>query len=479
MYVLTRSQTGSASSKLAAGSAVAERVVGQVAGLESSELQAVQSRVESAIAILRQIEEIETGPRTQTGQRIQQIEADFAQRISRAREFGIQTATFEEERQRLILEIQENAARSVTQGILAITDPAAAAQAELAESQRQRLDELLAANVERSEIERLFVLEREQLTDQLAAANVDVQRNAEALLLSLTDPFAEAQLAVSRQIDELRQQLDQGLIPESLFSQLERQLNLTTRVNEALRRASGGAANPVEEFASVLSDFIGEGSPLSAAGQRLFDLTERFVNLSDAVRLVGGDVTALEESYLDQAATIREQLIQEIDRDLEARRRGVDSINALIASFRTDATQPGGLRLGAAQEQFQAALAGQNIQDILNAASRLREIAQAQFGGGAGFFDIQRQIEADLAGVREREQAAIEEERADRIAAADREQQMILQGDRQIEVLQTLRVSFSRQADFLEAIVDLQEKQTSQNDALRGLLEQLLARQRG
>jgi len=651
-----------------AGGDVAATVVPTTEGDQSAAgVQALQRRVNDALAILRTIDEIEQGPQTQSAEAIARLKDEFGAMITRAEEFGIATGALSGELARQIAQIGEAIDKNVEQRILEIEDPAEAARAALRERQRVEIEEARDANVNLTRIERLHVLERKQLAQQLADANAGIdaqsaslfdrvlnviqgtldrsplaeiesfftaftdsardisparreyealraeflrlreaaillgrstadldaafeirnraindaaraqaraQRQAEAqqrqaelarrqaeiqqrqaardqaraqrqaaersfqsFILSsrdvsplkvefealkvtfrdlrneavalnrgtgdlltafansqerirqtaraslvnavadLKDPLEASRRAVAEQIDTFRQLLIDGFISPKNFSVIEQLALANQAAVEALSLISGGPRTPIQDVADAFDAFIGAGNPLSAAGQELFDLTETFLNLADAAKLLGFSTHDLEDSYAAQAKVIRERLVEDIDRQLASQIQGIESIDRLLGSFRTAPEQPGRVRLSAAEEQFQSAIASGQIQDILAAATQFRTIGRGEFGSGAGFFDIENRIEAALIGVRDQQQQAVENERRRLEAQAAREERQLLLGESSLRSLLRVEGFGEDTAEGIDALIRLGVQQDQRSQRIQNLLENLLGRQ--
>lgn len=545
-----------------AGAAVAQRVVGTVTNDPSiAEIGTIQSRVTEALGILRLIGEFEAGPTTEAADAIRLINEEFTNLISRANEFGIATGELAAEQARRLAEIAAVVNRDVTQRILNITDPNAAQEAILAERQRKEFENARDANANLIELERLHVLERQELARELQETNTQVveetesifdrvedvlrgvlsqeqeiakvfaafvsQRNevsqlsreyqelgdqyntlleasillgrgvgdiidtfetlgnrlleqaagsAQAIIDQLTSPFEVVRTQIATQIAEFARLVSEGFLSPSLFDRLQRIVTASAVANEALRIIGGGASSPIEQVANAFQQFIGAGNPLSAAGQELFNLTEMFINLKEAADLLGFSTNQLEESFVQQASGIRERLLENIDQQLSGRQQSITSINDFLANLRTGAEQPIQARLGAAQEQFQRDLRSDDINRVLASATQLRDLARQQFGSAQGFFQVQRDIEIRLGGLREVEQSRIDVERQRLIEQADNERQQIQIGQQSLNTLQQLSRGQGQTVNAIGDLIVIARRQNTQSNQLQDLLERLLAR---
>jgi hypothetical protein len=263
------------------------------------------------------------------------------------------------------------------------------------------------------------------------------------------DPLGLAIREANVQIEELRQLARDGLVAGWYAEYAARLIEADTMAQEAMRRIGGGPTSAIGQVAEAFDQFIRAGNPLSQTGQKLYDLTENFINMADAANLLGLSTAELEASYLSQARTIREESVKAIDEYLE--------------SLRISEEQPYNLRFDEAQAQFREATAGSDIDEMIRTADQLRDISKDMFGSGAEFWNVERDIITALEGARAKE-----------LAATDMELQQLQIGRSSLDHLQRIEGLGSRSAQAQEELTALARKAEQREERTAAMLERIM-----
>lgn len=267
------------------------------------------------------------------------------------------------------------------------------------------------------------------------------------------DPLGLAIREANVQIEELRQLARDGLVAGWYAEYAARLIEADVLAQEAMRRIGGGPTSAIGQVADAFDQFIRAGNPLSQTGQKLYDLTENFINLADAANLLGYSTAELEESYLSQAKAIREESVRAIDE--------------YLASLRMSDAQPYNLRFDEAQAQFRAATAGSDIDEMIRTADQLRNISRDMFGSGAEFWNVERDIVTALEGARAKE-----------LAATDMELQQLQIGRSSLDHLQRIEGFNSRSAQAQEEAITLARRAEQREERTAAMLERIMAQMR-
>jgi len=310
-----------------AGGEVAANVVPTTAGDQSAAgVQALQRRVNDALAILRTIDEIEQGPQTQSAEAIARLKDEFGAMITRAEEFGIATGALSGELARQIAQIGEAIDKNVEQRILEIEDPAEAARAALRERQRIEIEEARDANANLIRIERLHVLEREQLAQQLADANAGIDAESASLfdrVLNIIqgggnqDPRAEIESFFTSFIDSARDISQAQLAHEALREEYARlrtsalllgrsTADLEQAFRDRQRQINAAALAEQQAQEQTFQSFVRAGRDLSPVDRQIEQLGLNFRRLLTDAQELGRGTSDLTRSFEQQVARIRE-----------------------------------------------------------------------------------------------------------------------------------------------------------------------------
>jgi tape measure domain-containing protein len=314
---------------------------------------------------------------------------------------------------------------------------------------------------------------------QTRAIGMEAHSFVNNIIWGFGQPLNAALAQADAQIKEVQQLFKDGLIFNWQAEWATKMIKADTVVNEALRRISGGPVNSIEEVANAFDSFIRAGNPMSDAGQRLYDLTETFVNLADAAHLLDLSTAELEESYLKQAQTIREEAMQAIEDQLSEQISGIETIKEYLDSLKISAEQPGNVQISEAQRLFNEALAGDDVQAMVSSADDLRSRALDYYGTTEAFYAIERSISSALETIRAREEAAVAAERERLTQQLEREIRQLEIGINSLDQLQRIRVSTTDVARGIDDLITLarlaDRRETETNALLRRLAQKMNA----
>jgi tape measure domain-containing protein len=311
----------------------------------------------------------------------------------------------------------------------------------------------------------------------------DIRLEAHAFVNAIIDgfgnPFTVAMTQADAQIKEVQRLLREGLILQGQSDWATRMIQADTLAQEALRRISGGPVNSIEEVANAFDSFIRTGNPMSEAGQKLFDLTETFVNLVDAAHLLKMSTGELQQSYLEQAKVIREEGIAAIEDQLSAQIDGINAVKDYLDSLKISAEQPGNVQISESQRLFNEALAGTDIQKMVSAADDLRARALDYYGTTAGFYAIENSIIGAMETIRAREEAAVAAERERLTQQLEREIRQLEISTNSLDQLWHIRKSMGGATQGIDELIALARaadtREVETNSLLRRLVQQLKA----
>lgn len=316
------------------------------------------------------------------------------------------------------------------------------------------------------------------LTQQHLAILREAEMQVWSVINSFGSPFQGALIEAEREMQQLQSLVADKLLPQFIVDYANRLIKADVLVQETLRQISGGPVNSLEQLANSFDQFIKAGDPLSSSAQDLYNLTEKFVNLADAAHLLGYSTAELEQSYLAQSQVIREKLIEDIENQLSAQIEAIESIDEYLSSLRMAEEQPLNIRLDEAQAQFQAAMGGSDVSEMISAAETLRDIARQQYGASADFFAIESQITTALGDIRSREQAIVDAERQRMTEQAERELRGLQIGQSSLDQLQRVAHFGSESARALDELAALARQSAQREQATYALMERVLIESR-
>ena len=308
-----------------------------------------------------------------------------------------------------------------------------------------------------------YRLQRRAILDNAAAIRAEeaARRNAERttarlritdIINSVVNPTAHLFDLIKREVTELAD-ASKAFIGQGSINVATRFLRGQLLADEALNRISGGNKSSIEQVADAFDAFIRSGRPLTNAGQQLFNLTETFLNLTDAAQLLGLSTRDLERSYTAQARTIRDQLIAEIDASLESRRQVVQQANEFFNRLKLGDELPNNLRFDEAQRQFRAAAKSGDLSQTIASAQNLRDIARTAFGSTSQFFDTRTEILNVVNRLRQQEHQAIQAERDRLIRQETRDLERMSLQRSSLDSLQRIQQSNSEVSLSVQALL--------------------------
>ena len=277
----------------AVGNSVASQLLNEIPR-SNQNIEALVAQAENIIQLVADFNA--EGPATQAEQAIKALNEQFDTLADTAEKLGLSVEKVEEKRAIAIERLTTDFNDSIRLQILGFTDPLEAALEQLAEAQKQRLEEAKALGADLVEVERLNALERTKvINDAFAGSNSSIEqfltslkitgagglsigaqaanagaRFTELLGLARTDPTARAELAalLPSYLDLQRQQL--GSTPaffeftrflESTLSNLldtPKQIDTLTNIGAAITAGDNAVIATLEDTNKKLIAEIAE-----------------------------------------------------------------------------------------------------------------------------------------------------------------------------------------------------------------------------
>lgn len=282
--------------------------IARSASARGDDIQAILADIEFAARILDETLFNEEDL-TEAEKVLREINTQFEAAIERARLLGLEEARVIELRDEAIAGLVSGFEEGIERGILAFTDPAAAALAELADAQERRLKEAEALGADLVEVERLNTLERARVIERFAG---------------------QAASSLARFLDELTFGGLSGAAPGATLE------GTRARFEAVAEAALGGdiaARGRIEEAAR---DFLEASREFNASAPDFFADLERTREVVET--LIGADpnqavVDAVTGGFDTQAALTAELIdeVAAVRRELEALRASVREGSALDA----------------------------------------------------------------------------------------------------------------------------------------------------
>lgn len=357
--------------------------------------------------------------------------------------------------------------------------------------QRQREREQAAADRQRAAEERRRAAEqkkREAEQRKREAEQAAEQRRQEAerrrqnalrfnqALMEFTDPVGASMLKINEQVREFQEMTKEGLISKSAVEEFRRLSLATLEINQALEAIGGGGGSPIEQVGDAFEQFIKAGSPQSEAVNQMEALQEQFAGLVEAADMLGLSTADLRSSYIQQARVIREQAIDAINKEMDARKEQLKQIDDFLAEMRVSDVLPANLRLDEARKQFEEAAKGGDVEKAVSASQQYLGIAQEQFGTTQGFFSVRNEVERMLTNLREQETRNIESERDKLIRQEERELEQVQIGRSSVDYLKRISNDNSATSRGIDQLIAIAKGQADETAQTRQLLLRLAAK---
>lgn len=192
---------------------------------------------------------------------------------------------------------------------------------------------------------------------------IAAQRNVQAAILAIVDPFGAAMLQIQIQIEEFQRLANEGFIDQSIVDSFRQAAEEQARYNEAIRIASGSAGSAQESFNRQIEAFNNADLNLSNAERRIQDIEAEFQRLFAALMFLGLDTSGIEASRDRQIAQVQQEEEERQreeakrareQREAEARQRREErkSAKESIDAFRRATMSQPGQQIASLTERF-------------------------------------------------------------------------------------------------------------------------------
>ena len=373
-------------------------------------------------------------------------------------------------------EIEQQSRDNLSLLIAQLEDPYKAAKMQLNEQLKDMQKQVSEGILFQSEVDKFKQLSLKAIDEQFKDVAEDVVNeaatNIELLITEFLDPFKAANMRLDEEISNLQEEVNKNLISQGQLDKYK-QLSLASNLLDEAVSALSGSKSPIEDIANAFNSFISRGSA-TQIDSRLQSLVDEFTALNNVADILGLTFNDLNTSFISQAKTIRDELISEVDASTEARRAEVSAIDDFLNSIKLDQSLPSNLRLNEARSQFASSISSGDISGSINLGNQLIEIARERFGSTERFFDVQKEITAQLNGLRTDQLAQIEADRAKQIDAINAQisQVSLLQSSNSF--LSNISISNQDTARGMRLLVAQAEEQNDRLASLENTIRSLL-----
>jgi tape measure domain-containing protein len=346
-------------------------------------------------------------------------------------------------------------------------------EAEQAAAERQRAAEQRKREAEQRKRE---AEQRKREREQEAEQRRQSALRFKSALLGFTDPFAASMQQINEQVREFQAMSKEGIISKKAFNEFKRLALASQEIDRGLQAISGGGGSPIEQVGDAFESFIKAGSPQSQAVGQMSALQEQFAGLVESAKILGLSTKDLEKSYIKQAKAIREEAIDAINKEMDAKKEQLKQIDDFLASMRVSDVLPANLRFDEARAQFHEAAQGGDVQKAVAASEQYLNIAQQQFGSTQGFFAARSEVEQMLTNLKDEQTRNIEAERAKLIKQEERELEQVQIGRSSVDYLKRISSDNSATSRGIEQLISIAKSQTTEAAQTRQLLLRLAAK---
>lgn len=350
-------------------------------------------------------------------------------------------------------------------------------EAEQREAQRRREAEQRKRQEEQeAERRRREAEQRKREAEQEAERRRQARLNFNSTLAGFLNPVWASMIQINEQVREFRQLTKEGILPKYAVNLFRRLALASLEIDQALQAIGGGGGSPIEQIGEAFETFIREGSPQSQAVKQMAELQEQFSGLVEAAKMLGLSTADLERSYQQQAKTIREDAIDAINKEMDAKKDQLKQIDDFFAKMRLDDVLPEKMRFDEARLQFAEAVRGGNAQEAIAASEQYLNIAQERFGSTQQFFSARSEVERLLTNLKEQQIRSIEAERQKRITQEERQLEQVHIARTSVDFLRRISTDNSATSRGIEQLIGIAKRQTTEQVETRQLLLRLVAK---
>lgn len=300
--------------------------------------------------------------------------------------------------------------------------------------------------------------------------------SVKSAVLGMTDPFKAAMLDMSIQVQEFNKLVKDKIVPKSLVNQFRKLSIGNAAVDRAQSLIGGGPQTTIEGIGQSFEQFILAGNPLSESVQRMRELNDQFRGLHMAAGALRLDSRELMKSYQAQARVIRQEAIKAIDEQLQAQRDQIKSIDSYLAQLKYGEDLPNNLRFDESRKQFFQATYRGDTEEALRLAEVYRGVARERFGGTDAYYTFRNEIQTTLNALREREQKALEAERARLIRQEENQLKQVEIGRSSLSYLQQMRGDTNIVAQGVRALLVVARQQQATNANIERYIKRTMDR---
>ncbi|RRQ22908.1 phage tail tape measure protein [Thiohalobacter thiocyanaticus] len=235
------------------------------------------SRAQQVVQMITQIQGLEAEPLNEAEQAIQQLNRQFDELANAADQLGFGMATVERRRQEELRRLTTDFNRSISQQILAITDPLELALQQQEEAAQRRLENARTLGADLAEVERLSALERQQIIERFgdntaSKLQQDLERANTSIERFLTDltSGSRSPLSPTARLSNAESEFER-LLQQARGGDVEARQDIT-RAADNLLQASRDVFGSTEQFfqrfdfiQATLSNLVGQGGDSSQA----------------------------------------------------------------------------------------------------------------------------------------------------------------------------------------------------------------------